>query len=145
MLKSASRLVAFGLILCGLFHAASLHADDAVPKGEVAKYSFEQSKIFPGTVREYSVYVPKQYDPAKPACLYVNQDGVQFNAPAVFDELIHKQEMPPTINLQNPDLGCDLDYLARGARPYPVEVAMNINAGFGGRYACLILRRYTGS
>ena len=53
-----------------------------VPKGEVTKYTFDQSKIFPGTVRDYWVYVPKQYDPAKPACVYVNQDGIQFNAPA---------------------------------------------------------------
>ena len=42
---------------------------------------------------------PKQYDPAKPACLYVSQDGVQFNAPAVFDELIDKKEMPVTIGV----------------------------------------------
>ena len=58
---------------------------------------------------------------------------------------IHKQEMPPTINLKTPADGCDLDYLASGPRPYPVNVAMNINAGFGGRYACLIMRRYTGT
>jgi len=43
--------------------------------------------------------VPKQYDPAKPACLFVNQDGIQFNAPAVFDELIHKKEMPVVIGV----------------------------------------------
>jgi 3-oxoacyl-[acyl-carrier-protein] synthase II len=55
---------------------------------------------------------------------------------------IAKQEMPPTINLKEPDEACDLDYLAQGSRPYPVRAAMNINAGFGGRYACLILRRY---
>ena len=36
-----------------------------VPKGEIAKYSFSKSKIFPGTVRDYWIYVPKQYDPAK--------------------------------------------------------------------------------
>jgi sugar lactone lactonase YvrE/enterochelin esterase-like enzyme len=71
----------------------------AVPKGEVTKYTFDKSKIFPGTVRTYWVYVPKQYDPAKPACLYVNQDGVQFNAPAVFDKLIHAKEMPVTIGV----------------------------------------------
>ncbi len=70
-----------------------------VPKGEVSKYTFEQSKIFPGTVRDYWVYVPKQYDPAKPACLYVNQDGIQYKAPEVFDELIHKKEMPVTIGV----------------------------------------------
>ncbi len=72
---------------------------DGTPKGEVTKYSFNQSKIFPGTVRDYWVYVPRQYDPAKPACVYVNQDGVQYNAPAVFDDLIHKKEMPITVGV----------------------------------------------
>ena len=67
-----------------------------VPKGEVMKFTFDRAKIFPGTTRDYSVYVPRQYDPAKPACVYVNQDGVQFNAPAVFDKLIAKNEMPVT-------------------------------------------------
>jgi gluconolactonase len=70
-----------------------------VPVGEVKKYSFENSKIFPGTVRNYWIYVPRQYDPARPACLYVNQDGVQFKAPAVFDNLIAHHEMPVTIGV----------------------------------------------
>jgi sugar lactone lactonase YvrE/enterochelin esterase-like enzyme len=70
-----------------------------VPKGEVTKYTFQQSQIFPGTVRDYWVYVPKQYDPSKPACLYVNQDNVQFNAPAVFDELIARHEIPVVIGV----------------------------------------------
>ncbi|MBS0261585.1 MAG: SMP-30/gluconolactonase/LRE family protein [Planctomycetes bacterium] len=78
---------------------AHLFAQEPAPKGEVTKYSFEDSKVFPGTVRDYWVYVPKQYNPEKPACVYVNQDGVQYNAPAVFDELIHKQEMPVTIGV----------------------------------------------
>ena len=79
--------------------AASLKTGDTPPKGEVKKYSFDHSKIFPGTVRDYWVYVPKQYDPARPACLYVNQDGLQYNAPAVFDQLIDKKEMPVTIGV----------------------------------------------
>ncbi|MCI0358917.1 MAG: SMP-30/gluconolactonase/LRE family protein [Planctomycetaceae bacterium] len=78
---------------------AAAQEPPAWPKGEVTKYTFDQSKIFPGTVRDYWVYVPKQYDPAKPACLYVNQDGVQYKAPDVFDELIHKKEMPVTIGV----------------------------------------------
>jgi gluconolactonase len=78
--------------------APAARADD-VPKGELKSYVFDKSKIFPGTTREYTVYVPKQYDPKTPACVYVNQDGVQFNAPAVFDELIHKKEMPVTIGV----------------------------------------------
>ncbi len=68
-----------------------------VPKGEVLKFTLAESKIFPGTTRNVTVYVPKQYDPAKPACVWVNQDGVQNNAPVVFDNLIAKGEMPVTI------------------------------------------------
>src|SRR5438132_8896778 len=68
-----------------------------VPQGEVLKFTFEQSKIFPGTWREYWVYVPAQYTPDRPACLYVNQDGIQWQAPTVFDNLIAKKEMPVTI------------------------------------------------
>ena len=87
-----------------LLQTAIQAADDAkdsaeVPKGEVLKFSFDASKIFPGTVRDYWIYVPKQYDPAKPACVHVNQDGIQFNAPEVFDQLIHSGEMPITIGV----------------------------------------------
>jgi len=74
-------------------------ADEAAPKGELIKFTFDQSKIFPGTTRDVSVYVPRQYDPTRPACVYVNQDGVQYNAPAVFDQLIHSKEMPITIGV----------------------------------------------
>jgi gluconolactonase len=70
-----------------------------VPKGEVLKFNFENSKIFPGTWREYWVYVPAQYTPDNPACVYVNQDGIQYEAPTVFDNLIHKKEMPVTIGV----------------------------------------------
>src|SRR3712207_2241847 len=70
-----------------------------VPRGEVLKFTFEKSKIFPGTFREYWVYVPAQYRPEKPACLYVNQDGIQWKAPVVFDNLIYRKEMPVTIGV----------------------------------------------
>ncbi|HEY3132051.1 MAG TPA: SMP-30/gluconolactonase/LRE family protein [Acidobacteriota bacterium] len=70
-----------------------------VPKGEVLKLSFEQSKIFPGTYRDYWIYVPAQYTPDHPACVYVNQDGLQYQAPTVFDNLIAKKEMPVTIGV----------------------------------------------
>lgn len=70
-----------------------------VPKGEILKYTFENSKIFPGTSREISIYIPAQYKGDKPACVYVNQDGIQWKAPTVFDNLIAKNEMPVTIGI----------------------------------------------
>src|SRR5690606_3995380 len=70
-----------------------------VPKGELIKGVFDNSGIFPGTSREYWIYVPEQYDPATPACVYVNQDGIQWKAPTVFDNLIYQKEMPVTIGI----------------------------------------------
>lgn len=74
-----------------------------VPEGEVTHYSWT-SKVFPGTVRDYWVYVPKQYDPATPTCVMVCQDGGGFQdrrggyrLPVVFDNLIAKKQMPVTI------------------------------------------------
>jgi enterochelin esterase-like enzyme len=74
-----------------------------VPKGKVTKYSWT-STIFPGTVRDWWIYVPAQYDGKTPACLMVFQDGGgylggSFRAPIVFDNLINKKEMPVTIGV----------------------------------------------
>lgn len=71
----------------------------AVPRGEVLKFSFNRSTIFPGTVRDYWIYVPAQYKPGTPACVYVQQDGLQKYMPTVFDNLINSKEMPVTIGL----------------------------------------------
>ncbi|HAF22827.1 MAG TPA: gluconolactonase [Blastocatellia bacterium] len=107
-----------------------------VPKGEILKFSFDSSKIFPGTTREYWVYVPAQYTPAKPACVFVGQDGIKFEAPTVFDNLIHKNEMPVTIgvfvmhgrvNAANPDSALD-----RFNRSYEYD-------GLGDNYARFLL------
>ncbi|MDQ3624186.1 MAG: beta-ketoacyl-[acyl-carrier-protein] synthase family protein [Verrucomicrobiota bacterium] len=57
---------------------------------------------------------------------------------------VKHQAIPPTINFTSPEDGCDLDYVTN-ARSYPVQVALNLNAGFGGRYACLLLRKYPSS
>ncbi|GAB3999073.1 SMP-30/gluconolactonase/LRE family protein [Spirosoma daeguense] len=91
------------LLLAQVTESYPVHPDaqpqDGVPKGEVLKFTFENSKIFPGTWREYWVYIPAQYQPSQPACVYINQDGIQWQAPAVFDNLIHKKEMPVTIGV----------------------------------------------
>lgn len=67
-----------------------------VPKGDLIRTQFTTTSesVFPGTTRELTVYVPKQYDGLKPACVYVNQDGVQWRAPVVFDNLISRGELP---------------------------------------------------
>ncbi|MDA0349994.1 MAG: alpha/beta hydrolase-fold protein [Verrucomicrobia bacterium] len=77
-----------------------------VPKGNVTESVWKQSKVFPGTIRRYYIYVPAQYDPRVPAALMVFQDGhtyIQengdFRAPVVFDNLIHKGDMPVTIGV----------------------------------------------
>ncbi|HEY1336626.1 MAG TPA: SMP-30/gluconolactonase/LRE family protein [Bryobacteraceae bacterium] len=77
-----------------------------VPKGKVTKYEWNRSKVYPGTTRSYWVYVPAQYDAAKPACVMVFQDGAGFasetgawRTPVVFDNLIHQGVMPVTIGV----------------------------------------------
>lgn len=75
-----------------------------VPSGQLTQFRWESEHIYPGTTRDYWLYVPQQYDGAQPACLMVFQDatlylGPDINTPVVFDNLIHKGEMPVTIGL----------------------------------------------
>ncbi|MBI4710092.1 MAG: beta-ketoacyl-[acyl-carrier-protein] synthase II [Nitrospirae bacterium] len=53
--------------------------------------------------------------------------------------------VPPTINLENPDPECDLDYVPNKARQMNVDVAMSNSFGFGGTNACIVFRKYTGN
>jgi 3-oxoacyl-[acyl-carrier-protein] synthase II len=55
---------------------------------------------------------------------------------------IHHQEIPLTLNHEEPGLECDLDYVRGRSRPYPIRVALNLSSGFGGKNSCLVLRRY---
>jgi enterochelin esterase-like enzyme/sugar lactone lactonase YvrE len=79
-------------------------AQQGVPQGKVTSGQFTESQIFPGTRREYSVYVPAQYREDQPANLMVFMDGAgyskldgAFRVPVVFDNLIHQKAMPVTI------------------------------------------------
>jgi gluconolactonase len=71
----------------------------SIPTGEVIKAEFDQSRVYPGTWREYWVYVPQQLDRSKPAPVMVFQDGIQYNAPKVFDELISQKAVPPIVGV----------------------------------------------
>ena len=54
---------------------------------------------------------------------------------------IRDQVAPPTINLDNPDPACDLDYVPNAARRMPIEVALSNSFGFGGTNGSLVFRR----
>lgn len=76
---------------------------EGVPKGAVVQRRWT-SQVFPGTERDYWIYVPAQYKQEEPACVMVFQDGGayvkedgDFRVPIVFDNLIQRQEMPVTI------------------------------------------------
>lgn len=55
---------------------------------------------------------------------------------------IRDQILPPTINLDNPDPDCDLDYVPNQARKAPIEYALSNSFGFGGTNACLLFARF---
>jgi enterochelin esterase family protein len=79
---------------------------EGVPQGKVTKQEPWKSKVFEGTIRDWWLYVPAQYDGSTPAAVMVFQDGHTYvnekgdqKVPIVFDNLIHKQEMPVTIGI----------------------------------------------
>ena len=80
---------------------------DGVPRGEIIKMPpLTNSTVYPGTTRDWWIYVPKQYDASKSACLMIFQDGGGYvstnggyRAPVVFDNLIAKGKMPVTIGV----------------------------------------------
>ena len=76
------------------------------PKGRVIQAKWTNCKHFPGTERDYWVYIPAQHDGTQPANLMVFQDGGGFvsenghtRVPIVFDNLIHRGELPLTVGL----------------------------------------------
>ncbi len=62
--------------------------------------------------------------------------GVEF---VISSLAIRDQVAPPTINLENPDDACDLDYVPNEARRMPIDKVMTNSFGFGGHNACLVL------
>ena len=75
-----------------------------VPQGKVTGWTKLPSEAYPGTLHDYCVYVPAQYDPARPASLMIFQDGQAFvratgdyRVPTVFDNLIYRREIPVTL------------------------------------------------
>src|SRR3546814_7335453 len=71
--------------------------------------------------------------------------GAAGGVEAVFSAMaLHTGLIPPTINLDNPSEGCDLDYVPPTAREKQVDVAMSNSFGFGGTNGSLVFRRVCG-
>ena len=77
-----------------------------MPTGAIEEHQLRESQTYHGTERRYWVYVPRQYTESSPASLMVFQDGAlymdphdQIRVPIVFDNLIHRGEMPATIGV----------------------------------------------
>ncbi|MBI1371485.1 MAG: esterase family protein [Phycisphaera sp.] len=122
------------IALALIFAAVSVRADepyqlgpdsqrqDGVPQGKVTQSKFVSEKAYPGVEHDMWIYVPAQYDGTKPACVMIFQDGGGYvsekghsRVPIVFDNLIHKGEMPVTIGIfLNPGV---LPAVIPGAKP----------------------------
>jgi enterochelin esterase family protein len=75
-----------------------------VPQGKVTEWAKLPSEAYPGTLHDYCIYVPAQYDPKTPASLMIFQDGQAFLRPngdyraaTVLDNLIYRREIPVMI------------------------------------------------
>jgi enterochelin esterase-like enzyme len=87
-------------------HGPDSFRQPGVPLGTILEHELNASRVFLGTNRRYSVYVPAQYTGSEPASLMVFQDGRlyldpegEIRASIVFDNLIHRREMPVTIGI----------------------------------------------
>ncbi|MDF1659977.1 MAG: alpha/beta hydrolase-fold protein, partial [Verrucomicrobiales bacterium] len=128
-------------LLCAQEESYLIHPDmvksEGVSEGEVTKGTFNSSAVFPGTTRDYAVYVPAQYDPVEPAALMVFQDGLSYlkTVPVTFDNLIASGDMPVTVALfVNPGVVPALseESLPRFNRSFEYDAA-------DGRYARFLL------
>src|SRR5215472_2372247 len=131
-------------LLCGQQYALGPDSQPkpGVPKGKITKHTWNTSRIFPGTTRDYWTYVPAQYDGAKPACVMVFQDGAGFanengawRLPTVLDNLIQEGAMPVTIAvLIDPGVlpAAHAEQMARYNRSYEYD-------GLGDRYARFLI------
>lgn len=114
MIRTALRKLIFPAVAISLCAGSTLAAEtypvhpdskpqNGVPEGEIKGPFDWHSEMFPGTVRQYAVYVPAQYDKGKPACSMIVQDGLrkalQWKLPTVLDNLIHKGDVPVQIGI----------------------------------------------
>lgn len=96
------------------YEAPVIKPEDILP-GAIKQTQFNQSKVFPGTVRDVTVFIPAQYDGSKPACVYVKTDGYNAREKAFMETLIATKEMPVTIGV----------FVKPGTLPAPMKGTMD--------------------
>jgi enterochelin esterase-like enzyme len=114
-----------------------------VPKGDLIKgsYTVKEGSVFPGTERDYTIYLPPPltgsgqaaFDKSKPAPFMVFQDGVIYQAPTVFDNLIAKHEIPPLVGIfVKPGVvpAANVNALPRFNRSYEYDSVTSLYANF---------------
>ena len=84
------------------------------PQGTIKTFTFSQSRVFPGTRRSGAVFIPAQYDAAKPACVYVRQDGYNPAEKRMLESLIAAGDVPVTVGV----------FVSSGDLPAPVPGTM---------------------
>ncbi|MFO1044038.1 MAG: RICIN domain-containing protein [Planctomycetaceae bacterium] len=80
------------------YEPPAINREDILP-GTTKQFSFNQSKIFPGTVRDVTVFVPAQYDGKRPACVYVKTDGFNPFEQKMLETMIATKEIPVTVGV----------------------------------------------
>jgi len=103
----------------------------STPLGDVAETTAIKS-VFNSHAKELCVSSTK----SQLGHLLGASGGVEFVVCAL---ALHHQTVPPTINLENPDEGCDLDYVPNESRSTKLNSVLSNSFGFGGHNACLIL------
>jgi enterochelin esterase-like enzyme/sugar lactone lactonase YvrE len=80
------------------YEPPAIKPEDILP-GTTKQFTFTRSRIFPGTVREVTVFIPAQYDGKQPACIFVKTDGFNPREKTLMETMIATKEMPVTIGV----------------------------------------------
>ncbi|MES2595240.1 MAG: RICIN domain-containing protein [Verrucomicrobiota bacterium] len=72
---------------------------EAIKEGRIETFQFTQSRVFPGTVREVTIFIPAQYEASKPACVYVKTDGYNPREKVLLETMIATKEIPVTVGV----------------------------------------------
>src|SRR5262245_8425066 len=97
------RFFAIAWLVACLVALAQAQTAATFPKGDIKGPFVWKSTIYPGTERDYWIYVPYQYNDSKPPCSMIVQDGLSrangWRLPQVLDSLIDLEQIPVIIGI----------------------------------------------